>query len=74
MTLCIIFAFVFKKIEFGALSILGLYSYEIYLIHWPIMYHYDFLFSWLPAGVATFAYLGVFIALGMGLKKLAVLR
>lgn len=48
----------------------GIFSFEIYLLHWPLMYHYDFIFKFLPAGLATFLYLIFFILLGLGINKI----
>ncbi len=42
-----------KPIRFRLLEWLGVYSYEIYLLHWPLLYRYDFILSRLPAGVAV---------------------
>jgi len=62
--LAISVVFIFKKVEFKLLSWFGLYSYEIYLFHWPIMYRYDLFYSWLPAWLATILYLALFIGVG----------
>lgn len=67
--LAISVVFMFKKVEFKLLSWFGLYSYEIYLFHWPIMYRYDLFYSWLPAWLATLAYLGFFLGLGWVVSK-----
>ncbi len=69
-TLSITLIFILKKIEFRFLYFFGLYSYEIYLWHWPIMYRYDFLFKYFPAWLSTLLYLALFLALGFGLQKL----
>jgi peptidoglycan/LPS O-acetylase OafA/YrhL len=45
--------FVFKKINVKVLSLLGLFSFEIYLLHWPLLYRYDFIYGHMPAGAAT---------------------
>ncbi len=66
---CIIWAFLLKRREFGFLITMGLYSYEIYLLHWPLLYRYDVLYKNLPAALATLLYLGVFIGLGYLLQK-----
>ncbi len=62
--------FILKKIEFKLFYLFGLYSYEIYLWHWPIMYRFDIFYQWLPAWLATLVYLGFFILLGWGASKL----
>jgi peptidoglycan/LPS O-acetylase OafA/YrhL len=67
----LILLFAIKKRESKLFSLFGLYSYEIYLFHWPLLYRYDFLYINLPAWVATLLYLGVFIALAKLLHKLS---
>lgn len=62
--------FCLKKIEFKLFTLFGLYSYEIYLFHWPILYRYDFLYSRMSGWLATTLYLGLFIILGYILKKM----
>lgn len=71
--LAISIVFMFKKVEFKLLSWFGLYSYEIYLFHWPIMYRYDIFYSWLPAWLATSLYLVLFIGVGWLIKRLTEL-
>lgn len=61
--------FLFKKIEFRLLAVLGLYSYEIYLLHWPILYHYDIFYKAFSGWLATALYIFLFIALGYLLSK-----
>lgn len=63
--------FILKKTEFRLLSLFGLYSFEIYLLHWPLMYRYDMLYTHMPGFVATILYLAVFIVLGSALQKLS---
>lgn len=60
----IIALFLFKKINFKILTLFGLYSFEIYLLHWPLLYRYNFLFGKIPAGLATVIYLGLFLGIG----------
>ncbi len=67
----VILLFVIKKRESALFSIFGLYSYEIYLFHWPLLYRYDFLYTRLPAWIATLLYLAIFIGLAMILQKLS---
>jgi peptidoglycan/LPS O-acetylase OafA/YrhL len=65
----ILLLFVIKKREFKIMSLFGLYSYEIYLFHWPILLYYDFLYKNIPAWIATLLYFALFIGLAMVLKK-----
>ncbi|MFZ2190249.1 MAG: acyltransferase [Candidatus Magasanikiibacteriota bacterium] len=68
--LLIVGLFLMKPFGVKFFSLVGIYSYEIYLLHWPLMYRYDIFYIWLPAGVATVCYIGLFILLGFGLQKL----
>lgn len=61
--------FVVKRFEIRTLSLFGAVSFEIYLLHWPILYRYDILFKYLPAGVAMLLYFVLFAVLGWGLQK-----
>lgn len=54
----------FKDIQSRFLILLGKYSYEIYLLHWPIMYRYDFIYKYFPAFLGTLLYIFIFIAFG----------
>lgn len=65
----IIFIFVFKKFQFRFFSIFGLYSYEIYLIHWPLMYRFDIFYKNFPPYLATSFYLLLFLLLGYLLNR-----
>ena len=56
--------FLFKKINFKILYWFGLFSFEIYLLHWPLLYRYNFLYGKIPAGMATIIYLGLFLGVG----------
>lgn len=67
--LLILLFFLMKKRESKLFSLFGLYSYEIYLFHWPLMYRYDFLFAHLPAGIANALYLGIFLLLARVLQE-----
>lgn len=66
---CIIFLFVIKNFEVRLFSIFGIYSYEIYLIHWPILSRYDYLYKYLPAWLATALYLLLFLVAGFLFQK-----
>jgi peptidoglycan/LPS O-acetylase OafA/YrhL len=61
--------FLLKRFQFRLFYWFGLFSYEIYLLHWPIVYRYDLIYKFLPAGIATIIYLALFLFLGWGLRK-----
>jgi len=67
----ILILFWLKKFDCRFLYFFGVYSYEIYLLHWPIMYSYDIWYSSLPAWLATALYLFLFIGLGIGMQYIA---
>jgi peptidoglycan/LPS O-acetylase OafA/YrhL len=68
--LATIAVFLTKPFESRALSIIGAYSFEIYLIHWPLLYRYNVFYSYVPAGLATVIYIVFFLVLGAGYHKL----
>ena len=70
-TLSLVALFTVKRIEFRALTLVGIFSYEIYLFHWPLLSRYDVIYHALPAAAATFANLGVLIAVGWMIQHLA---
>ncbi len=66
----VILLFFLKKRESKVCMLFGFYSYEVYLLHWPLLYHYDILYKHTPAWLATLLYLGVFIGIAFVLRKL----
>ncbi len=66
--LLLIMVFLIKNRQSLFLQVIGLMSYEIYLLHWPLMYRYGIIFKYLPAGLAVVVYLGIFIALAYILR------
>ena len=61
--------FMLKRFEFGFISLVGLYSYEIYLLHWPLLARYDWLYHHLSPWLATALYMALFLALGWLLQR-----
>lgn len=68
--LTLLMAFTLKKFESRLLYIFGVYSYETYLLHWPLMARYDAYFHTLPAWSAVLLWLLTFLFLGWLLQKL----
>ncbi len=62
--------FSFKPLKSRFLWFLGIVSYEVYLLHWPLMARYDVFFHHFPAWLATLLWIGVFMILGWGIQKL----
>lgn len=73
-SIIIMFAFIIifslKRFDNRFLSIYGLYSFEVYLIHWPLMGRYDVFFDILPAWVAVVAWMVTFILVSWLLQKI----
>jgi peptidoglycan/LPS O-acetylase OafA/YrhL len=65
----LILIFLIKKRALAVFNLFGIYSYEIYLIHWPLMYRYDIFYKFLPAWLATIFYLVSFIVLSWLLQQ-----
>jgi peptidoglycan/LPS O-acetylase OafA/YrhL len=66
----LIILFSLKRLDNRLLYIFGVYSYETYLLHWPLMSRYDIFFQYLPAWAATIAWLIAFIGIGWLLQKI----
>ncbi len=66
----IVLIFILKRTQFNLFYVFGIYSYPIYLIHWPIMSRYDFLFAKTPAWFAVLIYMSFFLGLGWILQKI----
>lgn len=62
--------FSLKRFDIGLLAFFGTYSYEIYLLHWPILSRYDVFFNHVPAWAAVVLYLLTFIGLAWGMSTL----
>lgn len=68
--ICLLLIFIIKNFKIIFLEIFGLYSYEIYLIHWPILSRYDFFYKYLPGSIATVLYISLFLGVAFVLTKL----
>lgn len=68
--LLLVVLFSLKKFEFRFLSLFGIYSYEVYLLHWPLMARYDVFYRNLPGlpWLAVILYLALFVGLGWVLQ------
>jgi len=69
--LIVLIFFLIKRFDIKLFSLFGTFSFEIYLIHWPLMARYDVLFAHLPGWLAVTLYLPVFLALAWLLQKLS---
>jgi membrane-bound acyltransferase YfiQ involved in biofilm formation len=65
----LIIVFCMKRLDNRLLSLFGAYSYETYLLHWPLMARYDIYFHTLPAWTATLLWLLTFIVMGRLLQN-----
>lgn len=59
-----------KQVESRFLHLFGVYSFETYLLHWPLVSRYDVLFRYLQPWLAPFAWLAVFIGAGWLLQRI----
>lgn len=72
VVLALVFLFIILPKESKFLHLLGDYSYEIYLLHWPLLYRYDLFFKFLPAGLAMVVYIPFLLGLAYLLRRVAV--
>jgi len=56
-TMSLVFISLIKNVRSNLLITLGKSSYEIYLIHWPLMYRYDFIYKNTSAFLGTLLYI-----------------
>lgn len=56
--------FILKRFNIALFYLIGIYSYELYLIHWPLMSRYDVLYEYAPAWLATALYIPLLLGLG----------
>ena len=68
--IALIVVFSLKRLDNRFFYIFGVYSYETYLLHWPLMSRYDIFYQFLPAWAATIAWIAAFIGIGWLLQKI----
>lgn len=68
-TLMLVIFFEVIPFNIAILNLFGIYSYEIYLLHWPILYRYDILYEITPAYLATITYLVLFLMMSWVIHK-----
>ncbi len=68
-TLTLVIIFSLSRFNFKLLSIFGIYSYEIYLLHWPILSRFN-LFLGFPPVLMVILNLGLILFLGFALQKI----
>jgi len=67
--ICLIFLFIIKKNKLAILEIVGIYSFEIYLIHWPLISRFDIFYKVLPPWLATLVYLPMLLLIAWLFRK-----
>lgn len=68
-TFSVLIIFTLSGLEFRLFSLFGIYSYEIYLLHWPILSRFN-LFLGLPPFLMVILNLSLFIILAYALQKI----
>lgn len=68
--IALIVIFSLKKLDNKFLAIYGVYSFEVYLIHWPLIGRYDIFFDYLPSWAAVIAWMISFILVSILLQKI----
>lgn len=66
----IIFVFSIKRFSVGSLYLVGMLSFEFYLLHWPILYRYGGLFMIAPAWLALSAYILILLGIARCIQNL----
>ncbi|MFA5876873.1 MAG: acyltransferase [Candidatus Paceibacterota bacterium] len=72
LTLLLVILFILKPFRINLFYLLGIYSYELYLIHWPLMSRYDIFYQSIPAWLATALYIPLLLGLSWLLHTLVV--
>lgn len=70
-TISLVIILSLSKLDFKMLSLFGVYSYEIYLLHWPVLSRFN-LFAGVPPFLAVLLNLSLIFFLGYALQKVIV--
>lgn len=70
---CLLGAFYLLKWRSVFWRFLGKYSYELYLVHWPFLWHLPQLYQLFPPFLATLIYLALLLIISIFLHKLSSL-
>lgn len=70
ITFAFIVAFTLKRFDNRFFAIFGTFSYEVYLVHWPLIGRYDIFFTYLPSWLAVIVWMVVLILVSMLLSKI----
>lgn len=65
----VILIFLIKPFKIQFLELLGIFSFEIYLLHWPIFSRYPILYNYIPASLATIVYIALTLLLSVALQR-----
>jgi peptidoglycan/LPS O-acetylase OafA/YrhL len=68
--IALILVVMLKRVESRCLHLFGVYSFETYLLHWPLLSRYDVFFRHLQPWLAPFAWLLAFIGAGWVLQRI----
>jgi len=68
--LCLVLFFAFKKTKFYFLELAGIYSFEVYLWHWPLISRYDIFYRFFPLWLATVLYLPLLLLIAYLFNRL----
>jgi len=69
--LCVVSLFAFKKTKFYFLELVGIYSFEVYLWHWPLIGRYGIFYEIMPPWLATALYLPLLLLIAYLFNRLA---
>ncbi|TAJ12926.1 acyltransferase [Patescibacteria group bacterium] len=68
--LLILLFFILKNFEVRILYLFGIFSYALYLIHWPFLSRYEFFYAQTPAWIATVLNISILLGLSWLLHRI----